>query len=455
MRKYFAFAVIVIPVFLGHVGSSAIAVAFPTIVSHFQTSLVLAGWILSVYQLVAIGAIPIIARFSDAVGRRSTFAFCLILFTIGSFLCAIAPNIGLLILFRVIQAVGGGGFMSAAIGTISDEFPEVRHRLIGLVVSIATFGAVAGPNIGGILVQYMGWQSVFWLNAPIGITALVLARYFIKADARKASHPDMDFPGAALLTGSVSAVMISLTLMSKAYQTPLVFIVFIALLGVVLFVTFIYRTKRRGGGVFSLQMITGRPFLAANVFNFVFGTCGENGIMSLMPLYATSIYGMSTLQSGLMVTPRSIGVVVASVIASFSLTKWGYRRPIVLGSLIIAAGLVLLGLEPGAMTIIGISLSPVLLVVLLGAVVGIGAGLANPAANNACIELMPDKAASITGLRQVSRRMGQTIGIALSTLVLETSTSMARGFTVLLIGFSVAMLVAIVAAFSMPASPKC
>ncbi len=453
MRKYLIFAVIALPSLLGNVSATSVAVAFPTMVSHFQTSLVLAGWIIGIYPLAVIAAIPVSSRLSDTVGRRSTFMLCVAFFAAGSFLCAVAPNMGWLIFFRIIQAVGGGGFIPAAVGIVSDEFQEKRYQYIGLLTSTGNVGAVAGPNIGGIMVQYLGWQSVFWVNVPVGVAALVLCRYFIRADVRKTSHGEVDFVGVGLLTGFASAIMISLTLMGKNYHFPPVVIVMIALSGILLLVMFVYRSKSSPGAVVTMRMLTSRPFLASNAFNFFVGSCTQSGIFSLVPLYATSVYGMSAFESGMMITPRSLGIVVASIVASFSLLKWGYRRPMVAGSLMTVLGLMLLALEPQSMNLIGITITPVIMVLLIGLIMGVGTGLTNPASNNACIELMPDKAASITGLRQMSRQMGGAIGISVSTLVLESSSSMARGFTLVFVGFGIALLLSIILVFYMPASP--
>ncbi|MFC2065973.1 MFS transporter [Chloroflexota bacterium] len=454
MRKYLVFAIIVLPVFISHFASTAVSVAFPTIVSHFGTSLVLAGWVLNIYILVTIGSIPVTAKLSDTVGRRATFMVCLGSFTIGSFLCSIAPDIGWLIFFRVIQAIGGGGFISAATGIVIDEYPAMRQRLIGLTVSVATFGAIAGPNIGGVIVEYLGWQSIFWVNVPIMIITMVLAKRFIKADVKGGSPREIDFPGVGLLLGFSSAMVISVTLLDKAYHIPSTLIVLLALLGILFLVMFVYRCKNHQGAVFSFQMLADRPFLAANLFNFAYGACAENGVMSLLPLYAVSVYGLGVLESGLAVTPRSLGVFAISIVASLSIMKWGYRRPIILGTLVIALGLVLLALEPGVMTLGEIGLPPIAIVMLLALVVGIGGGMVNPTANNASVDLMPEKAASITGLRQIFRRIGQTTGIAVSTLVLESSASIPQGFTRLFIGFAILTLVSIVAVFSIPARPK-
>ncbi len=422
-------------------------------VSYFGTSLVLAGWVLSIYQLVFIGAIPVVSRLSDTLGRRLVFMLCLVCFLAGSFLCALAPTMGWLIFFRVIQGVGGGGFVSTATGIVSDEFPDRRQRSIGLISSALPFGAIVGPSIGAIMVESLGWRSVFWVNVPVSLIALVLAWRLVRADTKKPGHSDLDLVSVGLLTACVSAVMIALTLMDKAYHMSPAVIVLAALLGLGFLVAFVFRSRYSPGAVVSMEMLVRRPFMAANAYNFAYGACAQSGILSFLPLYASSVYGMSVFESGLMITPRSFGMMVFSIIASLSIMKWGYRRPIVIGSLTIGLGLIVLALAPAGMTLAGTSLTPVMMVMLVSLVLGIGAGVAAPSANNACVELMPDKVASITGLRQVSRQMGGAISIAVSTLVLESSGSVAQGFTLVFLGSGLMMLLSIPAAFFMPESP--
>lgn len=453
MRKYLVFAIVVFPLLIAQIGSTAVTVAFPVMVSHFNTSLVLTGWVLNIYVLVTIGTIPLTAKLSDNVGRRSTFILCVILFTVGSLLSSVAPNIGWLILFRAIQGVGGGGFISAVTGIVSDEFPHMRQRLIGLMVSVSTFGSIAGPTVGGVMVEYLGWQSVFWLNVPFGAIVLVLTWLFVKADVKGTKHSEMDFVGIGMLLGFASAMVLSVTLLDKAYHVSIILIVLMALLGIGLLAIFVRRSKTNIKAVFSREMLTSRPFLAANIFNMAYGAYGEMGIVSLLPLYAVSVYGMSTVESGLITIPRSIGLLVLSIVASLSIMKWGYRRPIIIGTLFMVAGILLLALEPGRVNVLGIELSPMALVMLFNLIIGIGGGLVNPTSNNASIDLMPEHSASIAGLRQICRRIGQTIGIAICTVVLEFSASKAWGFTLLFISFTAMMLVSMVAVFWMPAGP--
>lgn len=152
MSKYLIFATVSLVLLLSSISSTAVAVAFPQITSSFSASLILAGWVLSIYQLAATAVMPIAGKASDAFGRKFTLMLCLSLFTLGSLLCTIAPNIELLIFSRFIQAIGGGGFFPSATGLVADEFPRSRQQSIGLLTSIFAIGQIIGPNLGGWMI---------------------------------------------------------------------------------------------------------------------------------------------------------------------------------------------------------------------------------------------------------------------------------------------------------------
>jgi len=153
-------------------------------------------------------------------------------------------------------------------------------------------------------------------------------------------------------------------------------------------------------------------------------------------------------------TPRSIGMMVASAITSFSLVKWGYRWPILVGTVTIALGLFLLALELHGFSMGGFSISPTVLLLSFMTVGGVGIGISAPAANNACIELMPDRVATITGLRGMFRNMGGAISISIATLILESVNDVNHAFFIIFTSLALILLISIPAIFIMPGSPN-
>ncbi len=448
MSRYFVFATVILSLLLYSISMTAPAVAFPLITSSFDSSLVLAGWVLSIYQLAATAAMPLAGKAGDMLGGKLAFMISLILFTAGSLFCAIAPNIYLLILFRFIQAIGGGSFLPLAAGIVADEFPKARQQAIGLFSSILPLGSIIAPNLGGWMAESFGWRSVFWLNVPLGAIVLAASAWLLRATRKEGGH--MDLAGAGFFTGSLFAFMAGLSEMGdRENQWSWILSGLLLAAGIVLIIAFLRHERQVKDPIIDLEVFTERPFIAANIYNFVLGTC-IFGAMSFIPLYGVSLYGMSTLGSGFVLTPRSVGMMATSTVTSIFLVRWGYRRPILIGTATVIVSLLLLGIEPKGLNILGIELSSTMLLLAIMFLSGIGMGLAAPAANNACIELMPHRVATITGVRGMFRQTGGAIGIAISSLLLESINNMARGFTVVFIGLSVLLLMTIPAIFAMP-----
>lgn len=455
MRRYIIFSVVSLSLLLFAMSASAMAVAFPVVTTDLNTSLVMAGWVLTGYQLVFMTIMPLAGKISEVLGVRRTFMLSALLFTVGSVLCAIAPNIHLLIAFRAIQAIGGGGFMPCSTGIVSDAFPEARQRFIGLLSTVFPFGWIVGPNLGGWMVEYFGWRSTFWLNVPLGILVIVLAGLLLTRDSGKRRDVSFDFIGVGFLFSSIFALILGLTELGNStsgisgISWQIVGLLFALSIG--LMVGFLRYEQRVREPIIDLDLLKEKPFLAANIYNMIYGT-GVIGIASMIPLYAVSVFGMSTLESGVILTPRSIGMMVASLVTSIYLKKWGFRRPILVGTLAIALSLLLMALEARGIRVLGTNVSATTLLLIVMALSGIGAGIAAPAANNACIELKLSKVATIAGLRGMFRNIGGATSIAMITVVLHAISDAHQAFYIILIALASLMVISIPSVFFMPSS---
>jgi EmrB/QacA subfamily drug resistance transporter len=433
------------------ISGTAISVAFPVITSSFGASLILAGWVLSSYQLVATATMPLAGKAGDIFGGKLIFMVSLSVFTIGSLLCAVAPNIQFLIASRFIQGIGGGSFMPLAAGIVADEFPRARQQAIGLFTSIFPIGQIIGPNLGGWMVHAFGWRSIFWFNVPLGAIAFIASALLLRSGQREEGH--MDLAGAGLFTGSLFAFIGGLSEMGSSNDKSswvLSGLLFVA--AVVSMIAFIRHEGKSKNPIIDLQVLKEKPFMAANIYNLVFGAC-TFGIMSFVPLYAVSIYGMSILESGLILTPRSVGMMVASAVTSISLMRWGYRWPMLIGTSATVLSLFLLGVEARGINVMGIQLGSTALLIVIMLLSGIGMGVAAPAANNACIELMPDRVATITGVRGMFRQSGGAISIAVTSLLLHNIADMAHGFALVFFGLAILMILTAPFVFAMPRAP--
>jgi MFS family permease len=254
-----------------------------------------------------------------------------------------------------------------------------------------------------------------------------------------------------LFFGAVLSLMLALNFIAENLSLSSLFLTGIFLVVSFAFLYLFFRQEaKEPNPILDTTLLRSTPFVAANLYNMIIGA-GVLGIFAFIPLYATSVYNLSTLVSGVILTPRSLGVIFASVITSFLLKRWGYRWPMVLGLSILAPSTILLG-DGGfqLLQMIGIRLGVAETLAVLIMITGIGVGIAIPASNNACIELMPTKVATITGLRGMFRSVGGAFGISLITIILHVSSTPASGFRITFICFGLGLLFAIPLVFLMP-----
>jgi EmrB/QacA subfamily drug resistance transporter len=450
MRRYIIFAAVGIGMLMVSISGSVVSVAFPEIVADFNTSLIVAGWVLSVNLLSSITFMPVIGKLCDAWGTKSTYILCICLFTFGSLLCALAPNIEILILARFIQGIGSGGFLPSGTAIVAADFPDRRQQYIGLLSSVYAIGTIVGPNLGGWLTTDFGWQSNFWIFVPFGALALLSALTLVPNTRGDASK--LDLAGAAFIVAILAALMVGISLMGNSEQgIPWLAVGLLFAFALALVIVFLRRQTRVKNPIIEVEMLREKRFLAANVYNFILGA-GIFASVSFIPLYGVSIFGLSTFDSGLVMTPRSVGVLIASTLVSIYLLRLRYRWPMIIGTVGTALTLFLMAILTRA-NFAGWAISGFTLLAVVLLVNGVAQGITLPAANNACIELRPERVGTITGVRGMFRQIGGSIGISVVTLALHNSGTYQQGFFLVFIGMGVLLLISLPLIFIMPESP--
>ena len=433
-RKYVVFITVSLAMFMSSVNATIVATALPSIQQGLAAPLNWTGWVITAYQLMNMTVMPLMGRISDEWGRRRIFLISIVIFTASSLCCALSPNIFWLIIFRFLQALGGGSFLPSAIGIVGDHFREKRAEAIGLYTSIVPLGGIAGPAIGGLLLSVYGWQVVFLVNLPIGALVFILAYLLLERDAEVA-RTRVDFPGAGLFAASILSLMYFLTRLGEAadsFANPLNYLCLA--LAVFFLAVFIRREKSIAAPILDLELLKTPAFVAVNAINIIYGAC-LFGLMSLIPYYAYVVYGMSNLASGTLLTFRALAMIGMSALSSIFISKTGYRWPMVVGFLVLAASSLTLSpylhlpYDPESDTTYW---SLAMLVFLSG----IGAGMVAPASNNAAIELMPQKISAMSGLRGMFRFAGGILGTSVIVLVLSHFPDKAAGFHVVFLGVS-------------------
>ncbi|MBN1190537.1 MAG: MFS transporter [Dehalococcoidales bacterium] len=439
MRRFLVYAAAGLSLLFISISGTAVAVAFPQIIADYDTSLVLASWVLSIAQIANTVAMPLTGKACDIYGRKFIFIFCTLLFTAGSLASALAPSIELLIFFRLVQGIGAGGFLPAATSIVAEEFPNTRQQSIGFFSSIFPLGQIMGPNLGGWLTESFGWRSTFWLSVPLGLIVLIAAIPLLRKTPPH-ERGRLDLSGAGMLAAFISALMIGISLMSSTgggiswWPVALSFTI-----AIVILLIFLRRQGKVENPIIDFLVLRERHFMATNMYNFFYGM-GVLGVFGFIPLYAVSVYNMSTLDSGLILTPRSIAMVIASVVVSLNLVRWGYRWPIFLGTILTSISLIVLAWEPSNVSLAGFQISGITLIIIALLLAGLSQGMIAPASNNACIELMPERIGTITGVRGMFRQTGGAICVGLTALVVQSSGDSALGFRYVFIGLTAIML---------------
>lgn len=454
-KKAFAiFAVVSLAFLMTSIQATIFVVAFPAMLQELHTNLAWLGWTLTGYQLAQTIAMPLAGKLGDEMGRGRLFVASIILFTVASVGAGFAPDVYTLIGFRVMQAIGAGAMTPLGTGMVSDAFGEKRNTYIGLFTSVWPFGAVIGPVLGGVVIDHLSWPWVFFIMGPIGAVLTVVGLMALPAGVASARRHRVDYTGLGLFALAMTALLFALTAWADspdALHHPLVWT--FAALGAGAGAAFLWYEGRVDSPMVELKLLRWRPFLGANLYNFMHGAAVQ-GFFSFIPLYATTVYAMSASQSGAVITPRAIVMMLVAVPSSLFLIRLGYRLPMILGVLLMALTLVLLGLAPHDVGLFGAHIPNVVLVMSIIVLSGIGLGLSSPASSSAALDLMPEKVAALAGLRGMFRSTGGVVSTALVVLILSHYQDKGLGLQHIFLGLSVVLLAVIPVVFMIPDSAR-
>ena len=412
-RRKLIFAIVSIGLFMASVDQTIVATALPAIERELHSGINWSGWTISIYALGQVIAMPMAGKISDTYGRKKVFMISAAVFTLSSLCCGLAPNIELLLLARFIQALGGGAFMPSATGIVSDHFGEQRDRAVGMFTSIFPIGGIVGPVLGGLFVSYWSWRGIFLVNVPVGLVLIVLTARFIPASALRPSSR-IDLRGIFLLAALILAGMFGITYLGSG-PVPLDSPVVLSSLACAVALGFVFlRHSRTCPAPFvPYRLLRGRGFGIMNLINYLYGAAAL-GLAALVPLYASDRYGISALASGTLLTARAVGMIAVAGVAALALRRTGYRWPMVLGFVVLAAGLVLMAVNA--------LISPYAWLAIGAAFTGLGMGLSVPASNNASLQLAPESVAAIAGLRGMFRQSGAITAVSVTTAVIARSS---------------------------------
>lgn len=397
---------ILLSLFMASMESTVISTAMPTIVRQLG-GFELYSWVFAAFMLTSTTTVPLYGKLSDLYGRRPVYAAAMALFLAGSLLCGRAPTMPLLIAARAIQGLGAGGVLPLAFIIIADLFTlEQRARMQGLFSGVWGVSSIVGPLLGGFLVDKVSWPWVFYVNVIPGLLAAALVwGAWVEPAGERTARPRVDYLGAALLSGTVVALLLGLTWLGSAAGAAL--LGGAALLAGALFVV----ERRAADPVLPLALLRDRLFAVACLHGILAGWA-MFGSAAFVPLFVQSVLGTSATAAGATLTPQLIAWVTASIVGSRLLLQVGYRTLAVLGMSLLTLGMFLLSR-------IGVHTSQLALMVYL-ALTGLGMGLSIPAFLIAVQSTVRrGQLGTATSTVQFSRSIGGTLGVSVLGVVLS------------------------------------
>lgn len=412
-RRHLVFGVVALALLMFSQDQTSVATALTTVSRDLGADLAWTGWIVTGYAVGQILALPLGGRLADRFGGRRVFLYSVAAYTVLSGLCAAAGAIGPLIACRFLQGVAGGVMLPAANGIVAHHYGRDRDRALALFTSVFPIGAIVGPLVGGLVLTVWSWHVIFLVNAPVGLV-LVVAGAFLVGEPPRRRPPRADVTGIVLLLGTLVTSMVAVSTLGAvgdgAAGLPITGTA--AVLAVAGAYCFARHARRRADAVVPWRLLTGRGLGVMNVTNVLFGAA-VIGFSALLPLYAQTRYGLAPLAAGALLTGRAAGTIASSGVSVALLRRTGHR-PLLLGGMgVIVLGLVLTAAPPAG--------SAEVWLLLASTVLGLGMGLAGPAANNAGMHLVPGDVTAISGLRIMFRQVGGIAAVSATTAAVAAS----------------------------------
>lgn len=408
--------------FMSTLDGSIVNIAMPTMSKDLAISMNEAEWIVSVYMITICCLLIFWGRISDTIGKIKIFKIGTLIFILGSLFCGISSTLEMLLISRIIQATGASMTMATNYGIITENFPpEMRGRSLGVLGSFVSLGSIAGPGIGGVIIQKYTWHYIFLINIPIGIFAFVLG-YFVFPKSKKKDIPlNLDYLGFILFDMFIISLFMGIFIGQVIGFTKLSIII-LFIIAVCSFVGFIFREKRAKNPLIDLTIFNNKSFsvgLTCAVLIF-----SSNLFMNtLLPFYLQDTLKLSSLVSGFILMCVPIAMVIVAPISGALSDKIGAKGLTFLGLFIVSVSqllFILIGLKT--------TISHLVLLTLLA---GTGVALFQSPNNSIIMSSVEHNHLGIAGsINSLARNIGMVTGLSLSTTILYSSMTQKAGYKV-------------------------
>jgi len=396
-------------------------VALPSIQHDLRAQLSGLQWVLDAYTLVVASLLMFSGSMADRFGRRRFFLIGLSIFCAGSLLCSLSHSIGQLILFRALQGLGASMLNPVALAVIAGVFPDpkARARAVGIWGAVAGVSIAIGPLIGGALTQSIGWRSIFWINLPIGLAAILLAIKFVpESKAQRARR--FDPIGQALVFVGLASLTYAVIEGPRAHwSSPIILSLFVVAAASLL--AFLLYEPRRTDPLVDLRFFRSIPFASAAILGVLAFSCFA-AFLFLNALYLQQARGLSPFTTGLCTLPLAVLMFLCSPLSGRLVAIYGPRPSVLLaGGGFFSSALILTHLTPT---------TPLLLLMIAYSLFGTALGMINPAISNSAIAGMPLSQTGVAAaIASTSRQVGAALGVATAGTVVSISRSTGSNFS--------------------------
>jgi EmrB/QacA subfamily drug resistance transporter len=422
-------AVLCLGLFMILLDGTIVNIAIPRIQSYYDTTYSNIEWVMNAYILAFAVLLVPMGRFGDLWGRRKLFLAGMVLFTLGSLACGLAPSIYLLIAFRVVQGVGGAAMMPSTLSIIATVFaPEKRGAAMGVWGGVSGLASGLGPVLGGIIIQYVTWPTtdgswrwIFLVNIPVGIIGVVLTLRLVPESKNPTAVESLDLPGVGLLTASLFCLTFAL-IEGQNYGWTSAIILSLFAGAVVAFLLFYWREHRVSQPLIDFSLFRSLNFAAGNATGLLL-SAAMMGAFFTIPIFLQSVLGFSAIKAGLVMAPMSIVIIFAAPVAGVLSDRLGSKWIVAAGMFLLAVGLAwMAGLIPGVEKIDPQTTSGSLLVPFL--LSGIGIGFAVAPVTSAVMATAPrDRVGNASGVLSTMRQVGSLMGIAVLGALLQNQVT--------------------------------
>ena len=410
-RKWTIFFIMAIGTFMFLLTASSINVALPLIEKEFSASLSSIQWVVTAYLLMISSVLPIFGWAGDMTQRKYVIALGFAVFAIGSLFCAWSTSLQELIIARIIQGIGASMNMANSYAVITNTFPIAqRGRALGMLGSSVALGSISGPAVGGLILEWFGWHSIFYITVPFAVVGCIMATIYIPRAEKKAQYKKFDLVGSILLIGAISGFVITLSQWGREGWSNLT-IAMLGLLSIVLFILLYYWEKKISYPLIELDMFKNKVFLNGNLAGLsAFLTLNVSAI--LMPFYLHKVFDATPKEMGMVLMVFPIMVIISAPISGTLSDRYGAPRFAISGMVIMTLAMLALALTA--------HLQLLWLVVLILVFFGTGNGMFQSPNNSTTLAVIPVEKHGMAGsIVALMRNFGSVIGAALAVRVCD------------------------------------